>query len=55
MRVVVFKFDNEHLYVSSECGTKSEKGYLVIIEKAISTPLELLHIDLCGPLAVGIP
>ena len=43
------KFDNDHLCVACECGKKSKKGHPVIIEKSILKPLELLHIDLCGP------
>ena len=46
------KFESDHLCAACECGKQSKKGHPVIIEKSISEPLELLHIDLCGPYIV---
>ena len=46
------KFEKDHLFVACECGKQSKKGHPVIIEKSISDPLELVHIDLCGPSTV---
>ena len=48
----LLKFKNDHLCAACECGKQSKKGHPVIIEKSISDPLELLHIDLCGPSTV---
>ena len=45
----ILKFENDHICDAWECGKQSKKGHHVIIEKLISEPLELLHIDLCGP------
>jgi len=48
----VLKFDNEHLCVACEQGKQSKKGHMSIIDTKIIDPLELLHIDLCGPAAI---
>ena len=48
----LLKFENDHLCVACECGKQSKMGHLAIIEKSISEPLGLLHIDLCGPSTV---
>lgn len=45
----LFKFENDHLCATCKCGKQSNKGHPVLIKKSISEPLELLHIDLCGP------
>ena len=48
----LLKFGNDHLCAACECGKQSKNGHPFIIEKSISEPLELLHIDLCGPSTV---
>ena len=48
----LLKFENDHLCAACECGKQSKKGHPVVIKKSISDPLELLHIDLCGPSTV---
>ena len=45
----LLKFENDHLCAACECGKQSKKGHPIIIEKSNSKPLELLHIDRCGP------
>lgn len=48
----ILKFENDHLCTACECGNQSKKGHYVLLEKSISKPLELLHINLCGLYAV---
>ena len=48
----LLKFENGHLCAVCECGKQSKTGHPVPIEKSISKALELLHIDLCGTLAI---
>lgn len=48
----LLKFDNYHLCHACKYWKQSKKGHPVLIEKYIFEPLELLHIDLCGPSAV---
>ena len=48
----VLKSDNEHLCVACEHGNKSHKGHATIVDRKIIEPLELLHIDLCGPSSI---
>ena len=48
----LLKFDNEHKCAACECGKQSKKGHPVVLEKSISDPLQLLHIDLCGPSSI---
>ncbi|KAL4581752.1 hypothetical protein LXL04_006280 [Taraxacum kok-saghyz] len=45
----VLKFDNEHLCAACEFGKQSRKSHSSIISTKIVEPLELIHIDLCGP------
>lgn len=42
------KFNNKHICVACECNKKSKKGHHVLIEKSISEPLKLLHIEIYG-------
>lgn len=50
--LLLFKFDNEYLCAACECGKKSKKVYHVLLEKSISEPVELLHIELSVPSVV---
>ena len=47
------KFENDHLCAACECGKQSRKSHPIISESSIAEPLELLHMDLCGPSAIG--
>lgn len=48
----MLKFDNNTLYAACEQGKKHRKGHPIVIDSKIIEPLELLHIDLCGPSTV---
>ncbi|XP_023729721.1 uncharacterized protein LOC111877429 [Lactuca sativa] len=48
----LLKYDREHLCATCELGKKSWKSHSTIINSKINKPLELLHIDLCGPSAI---
>ncbi|KAL4579910.1 hypothetical protein LXL04_016080 [Taraxacum kok-saghyz] len=48
----VLKFDNEHLCAACEFGKQSRKSHSSIISTKIVEPLELIHIDLCGPSSI---
>ena len=45
----VLKFDNDSLCAACEQGKQHRKGHPIVIDSKIVDPLELLHIDLCGP------
>ena len=47
--LLVLKFDKEHLCATCEMGKQSQKIHPSRINTKIIKPLELLHIDLCGP------
>ena len=47
-----FKFDKEHLFASCEHGKQSRKSHPTVIHTKIIEPLELIHVDLCGPSAI---
>lgn len=46
---LVLKFDNDTLFTACEQGKQHRKGHPIVIDSKIVGPLELLHIDLCGP------
>ena len=48
----VLKFNNEHLCAACEFGKQSRKSHSSIISTKIVEPLELIHIDLCGPSSI---
>ncbi|KAL4582285.1 hypothetical protein LXL04_006830 [Taraxacum kok-saghyz] len=48
----VLKYDNEHLCALCEFGKQSRKSHSSIISTKIVEPLELIHIDLCGPSSI---
>ena len=48
----LMRYDCDHLCAACECGKQTKVPHFVIPEKSISDPLELLHIDLCGPSTV---
>ncbi|KAL4564910.1 hypothetical protein LXL04_028986 [Taraxacum kok-saghyz] len=48
----VLKFDNEHLCAACEFGKQSRKSHSSIVNTKIVEPLELIHIDLCGPSSI---
>ena len=48
----LLRFDNDTLCAACECGKQSKKRHLSVVHSAITEPLQLLHIDLCGPSAV---
>ena len=43
------KFDKDHLCAACEMEKKSRKSHPTIVNTKVIEPLELLHIDLCGP------
>ncbi|KAI3752793.1 hypothetical protein L2E82_24830 [Cichorium intybus] len=45
----LLKLDNETLCAACEGGKLSKSSHKSIPESSVSEPLELLHIDLCGP------
>ena len=49
----VLKFDNHTLFAACEQGKQHMQGHLITIDSKIVEPLELLHIDLCGPSTVA--
>ena len=46
------KYENPHLCAACELGKQSRKSHSSIISTNIIAPLELLHIDLCGPSSI---
>ena len=48
----LLRFDNDTLCAACECGKQSKKRHLSVVHSAVTEPLQLLHIDLCGPSAV---
>ncbi|KAL7591015.1 hypothetical protein Lser_V15G34603 [Lactuca serriola] len=48
----LLKFDKDHLCVACEMGKQSRKSHPTIVNTKVIEPLELLHIDLCGPSAI---
>ena len=48
----VLKFDKEHLCAACEMGKQSRQSHPSIINTKVIEPLELLHIDLCGPSSI---
>ena len=49
----ILKFSNDTLCPACECGKQSKASHPLIMDSSISEPLELLHIDLCGPSTVA--
>ncbi|CAH1432412.1 unnamed protein product [Lactuca virosa] len=47
------KFSNDTLCPACECGKKSKASHPMVIDSSIYEPLELLHIDLCGPSTIA--
>ncbi|KAI3510746.1 hypothetical protein L1887_17880 [Cichorium endivia] len=50
----LLKFDNENLCAACALGKQKKKPHKTITDSSITHPLELLHIDLCGPSTVAI-
>ena len=50
--LTVLKFNKEHLCAACEFGKQSRKSHSSIISTKIVEPLELIHIDLCGPSSI---
>ncbi|KAI3515898.1 hypothetical protein L1887_14803 [Cichorium endivia] len=48
----LLKYDRDRLCDACELGKQSRKSHSTIINTKIIEPLELLHIDLCGPSAI---
>ncbi|KAI3523774.1 hypothetical protein L1887_02170 [Cichorium endivia] len=48
----LLKFEKEYRCAACELGKQSRKSHSTIINTKIIEPLELLHIDLCGPSAI---
>ncbi|TLX70168.1 DDE-type integrase/transposase/recombinase [Labilibacter sediminis] len=48
----IFNYDNEHLCAACEHGKIHRTSHLAKVSTKISEPLELLHIDLCGPSSI---
>ena len=46
------KYDKDHLCATCELGKQSRKSYPTIVNTKVIKPLELLHIDLCGPFEI---
>ncbi|KAI3751913.1 hypothetical protein L2E82_23007 [Cichorium intybus] len=49
----LLKFDNENLCAACALGKQKKKPHKTITNSSITHPLELLHIDLCGPSTVA--
>ncbi|KAL4570004.1 hypothetical protein LXL04_025653 [Taraxacum kok-saghyz] len=49
----LLRFDNDTLCAACECGKQSKKRHPMVVHSSITEPLQLLHIDLCGPSAVA--
>ncbi|KAL4568888.1 hypothetical protein LXL04_024505 [Taraxacum kok-saghyz] len=45
-------YENPHLCAACELGKQSRKSHSSIVSTKIIAPLELLHIDLCGPSSI---
>ena len=48
----LLRFDNDTLCAACECGKQSKKRHPLVIHNSVTEPLQLLHIDLCGPSAI---
>ena len=48
----LLRFDNDTLCAACECGKQSKKRHPMVIHDSVTEPLQLLHIDLCGPSAI---
>ena len=48
----LLKYDREHLCAACEMGKQSRQSHPSIINTKVVEPLELLHIDLCGPSSI---
>ncbi|KAI3767848.1 hypothetical protein L2E82_18277 [Cichorium intybus] len=48
----LLKYDKDRLCDACELGKQSRKSHSTIINTKIIEPLELLHIDICGPSAI---
>ncbi|KAL4578457.1 hypothetical protein LXL04_014580 [Taraxacum kok-saghyz] len=46
------KYENPHLCAACELGKQSRKSHSSIVSTKIIAPLELLHINLCGPSSI---
>ena len=49
----ILKYDNDSLCAACEEGKQHKQGHPITIDSKIVEPLELLHIDLCGPSTVA--
>ncbi|KAI3510729.1 hypothetical protein L1887_17862 [Cichorium endivia] len=49
----LLKFDNENLCAACALGKQKKKPHKSITDSSVTHPLELLHIDLCGPSKVA--
>ena len=49
----ILKFSNDTLCPACECGKHVKASHPLIMDSSISEPLELLHMDLCGPSIVA--
>ncbi|KAI3493568.1 hypothetical protein L1887_40768 [Cichorium endivia] len=50
--LLLLNYDKDRLCDACELGEQSRKSHSTIINTKITEPLELLHIDLCGPSAI---
>ena len=48
----LLKYDRDHLCAACEMGKQSRQSHPSIINTKVVEPLELLHIDLCGPSSI---
>ena len=48
----LLKYDKDHLRATREMGKQSRKSHYSIINTTIVEPLELFHINLCGPSSI---
>ena len=48
----LLKFDRDHLCAACEMGKQSRQSHPSVINTKVVEPLELLHIDLCGPSSI---
>ncbi|KAI3499670.1 hypothetical protein L1887_35474 [Cichorium endivia] len=49
----LLRFDNENLCAACTFGKQKKKPHKTITDSSITRPLELLHMDLCGPSTVA--
>lgn len=50
--LLLWKFVKEHLCAACEMGKQCRKSHPTVVNTKVIEPLELLHIDLCGPSSI---